>query len=96
MNHPEQDLRAWIGRSETLHDTIDAKPVLALGATLDHPATPVEAGMPLPPLWHWLYFLPMHRQSAIGADGHAKRGTRPWSGTWIPASVTRILQSTTR
>ena len=90
MNHPEKDLRAWIGRSETLHDTIDAKPVLALGATLDHPATPVEAGMPLPPLWHWLYFLPMHRQSQIGPDGHARRGgflppvplpRRMWAGS---------------
>ena len=28
----------------------------------------------LPPLWHWLYFLPLHRQSEIGPDGHAKRG----------------------
>ena len=24
--------------------------------------------------WHWLYFLPLHRQSEIGPDGHAKRG----------------------
>ena len=31
-------------------------------------------GAALPPLWHWLYFLPMHRQSENGADGHAKRG----------------------
>jgi 3-methylfumaryl-CoA hydratase len=30
--------------------------------------------MPILPLWHWLYFLPSHRQSEIGADGHAKRG----------------------
>ena len=28
----------------------------------------------LPPLWHWLYFLPLYKQSEIGADGHAKRG----------------------
>lgn len=28
----------------------------------------------MPPLWHWLYFLPVHRQSEIGQDGHAKRG----------------------
>ena len=49
-------------------------PVVALTATLDHPAAEVSAGTPLPPLWHWLYFLPMHRQSEIGADGHARRG----------------------
>src|SRR4029078_13439120 len=33
-----------------------------------------RAGDPLPPLWHWLYFLPLARQSEIGLDGHAKRG----------------------
>ncbi|RYY75790.1 MAG: acyl-CoA dehydrogenase, partial [Comamonadaceae bacterium] len=31
-------------------------------------------GAELPPLWHWLYFLPRHRQSELGADGHAKLG----------------------
>ncbi|MEF7613905.1 MaoC family dehydratase N-terminal domain-containing protein [Aquincola sp. MAHUQ-54] len=84
------DLAAWIGRSETVHDLIGATPVAALNATLDHPAQPVEPGMPLPPLWHWLYFLPLHRQSEIGADGHAKRGgflppvplpRRMWAGS---------------
>ena len=84
------DLTAWIGRSETVHDTLGATPVVALTATLDHPATPVSTGMPLPPLWHWLYFLPMHRQSEIGADGHARRGgflppvplpRRMWAGS---------------
>ena len=84
------ELRAWIGRSETVLDAIGATPVLALTATLDHPAARIEAGTPLPPLWHWLYFLPMHRQSEIGADGHAKRGgslppvplpRRMWAGS---------------
>jgi 3-methylfumaryl-CoA hydratase len=68
------DLTNWIGRSETLHDTITAAPVRALNATLDHAPLPVAPGLPIPPLWHWLYFLPSHRQSEIGADGHAKRG----------------------
>ena len=67
-------LQAWIGRSETVRDQIGATPVNALNATLDHPTMPVEAGAPLPPLWHWLYFLPLHRQSEIGPDGHARRG----------------------
>ena len=84
------ELTAWIGRSETVHDTIGPTPVVALTATLDHPAAPVEPGSELPPLWHWLYFLPMHRQSEIGADGHAKRGgflppvplpRRMWAGS---------------
>ena len=87
---PELDLAAWIGRSETVADTIGPTPVLALTATLDHPATPAPEGTALPPLWHWLYFLPMHRQSEIGPDGHAKRGgflppvplpRRMWAGS---------------
>jgi 3-methylfumaryl-CoA hydratase len=70
----DRDLAAWIGRSETVVDTIGPTPVAALGATLDHPPAAVSAGTPLPPLWHWLYFLPLHRQSALGPDGHARRG----------------------
>jgi 3-methylfumaryl-CoA hydratase len=86
------ELRAWIGRSETIRDTIGPTPVIGLTATLDHPATEVRDGTPLPPLWHWLYFLPMHRQSEIGADGHARRGgflppvplpRRMWAGSQL-------------
>src|SRR5438067_3890906 len=85
-----KELNSWIGRSETLRDTVGPTPVVALTATLDHPATPVDTGTALPPLWHWLYFLPMHRQSDIGPDGHAKRGgflppvplpRRMWAGS---------------
>ena len=68
------DLTAWIGRSETRHDTIGATPAIALNATLDHDDATFGPGTMLPPLWHWLYFLPVHRQSEIGPDGHAKRG----------------------
>ncbi len=67
-------LRSWIGRSETLEDTVTPVPVAALAATLDHHEPPPRAGDPLPPLWHWLYFLPLHPQGEIGPDGHAKRG----------------------
>jgi 3-methylfumaryl-CoA hydratase len=68
------DLTTWIGRVESVDDVLGATPVAALTATLDHPARPVPAGTPLPPLWHWLYFLPVHRQSELGPDGHAERG----------------------
>jgi 3-methylfumaryl-CoA hydratase len=90
VNTPETDLRSWIGRSQTVRDTVNPTPVVALTATLDYPVTPVEPGTALPPLWHWLYFLPMHRQSEIGPDGHARRGgflppvplpRRMWAGS---------------
>ncbi|MBK6007158.1 MaoC family dehydratase N-terminal domain-containing protein [Ramlibacter ginsenosidimutans] len=74
MSTQQDELRSWIGRSETVEDAIHPTPVVALTATLDYPPAPVPAGTALPPLWHWLYFLPMHRQSEIGADGHARRG----------------------
>ena len=89
MTTSDINLSAWVGRSETLHDCINPTPVKALSATLDHPSALV-VGTALPPLWHWLYFLPMHQQSEIGADGHAKRGgflppvplpRRMWAGS---------------
>ena len=72
------DLRAWIGRSETVEDLATATPYAALAATLDRPEPDANvrpaAGVALPPLWHWLYFLPLSMQSGIGPDGHARRG----------------------
>jgi 3-methylfumaryl-CoA hydratase len=83
-------LKTWIGRSETIEDTVTPVPVAALSATLDRDDPRPRPGDPLPPLWHWLYFLPLHRQSEIGPDGHAKRGgflppvplpRRMWAGS---------------
>ncbi|MSQ51741.1 MAG: acyl-CoA dehydrogenase [Betaproteobacteria bacterium] len=84
------NLQDWIGRSETLEDAVTAAPFSALSATLDRDPGRPAVGTELPPLWHWLYFLPMHRQSEIGPDGHAKRGgfmppvtlpRRMWAGS---------------
>ncbi|MDP3172351.1 MAG: MaoC family dehydratase N-terminal domain-containing protein [Polaromonas sp.] len=67
-------LQSWVGRTETLSDYITAAPVRALSATLDREDADPVAGTPLPELWHWLYFLPMARQSGLGPDGHPERG----------------------
>ena len=67
-------LRSWIGRQEILTDRVTPVPVAALSATLDRDDALPKAGDPLPPLWHWLYFLPLARQSLIGPDGHPRRG----------------------
>jgi 3-methylfumaryl-CoA hydratase len=81
------NLQDWTGRSETLEDIATATPYAALSATLDRPDTtrPVP-GAPLPYLWHWLYFLPIHAQSEIGPDGHARRG-----GFLPPVSLPRRM-----
>src|SRR5207247_4517142 len=70
----ETNLREWIGRSESRADQVTPTPVAALAATLDRSDPAPQAGDSLPPLWHWLYFLPLYRQSELGPDGHAKRG----------------------
>ncbi len=67
-------LRSWIGRQEVLTDRLTLIPAAALSATLDRDDPPPADGDALPPLWHWLYFLPIARQSEIGPDGHPRRG----------------------
>jgi len=90
VNTGKLNLQDWVGRSETVHDIITATPCAALAATLDHPPERPVTGSALPPLWHWLFFLPLHRQSEIGPDGHARRGgfvppvplpRRMWAGS---------------
>jgi 3-methylfumaryl-CoA hydratase len=68
------ELRAWIGRSESRSDQVAAAPVAAMSATLDRDDGQPVTGDALPPLWHWMYFTPLARQSDLGADGHATRG----------------------
>ena len=67
-------LKTWIGRQEVLEDRLGLTPVAALSATLDRDDAAPADGDVLPPLWHWLYFLPRARQSEIGPDGHPQRG----------------------
>jgi len=64
----------WIGRTERRSDLVTPAPLAMLSATLDRDDAEPVPGSEVPPLWHWLYFLPVARQSEIGADGHPKRG----------------------
>jgi 3-methylfumaryl-CoA hydratase len=95
-------LREWVGRCETLTDTITAAPLLGLSATLDRDDPPPADGDVVPPLGHWLFFLPRHRHSELGPDGHARRGgflppvplpRRMWAGgrlVWQPGNPLRV------
>jgi 3-methylfumaryl-CoA hydratase len=83
---PPDPFAAWLGRTEERRDTVTAAPMRGLAATLDRDDPPPAAGSSLPPLWHWLYFLPMQRQSEIGPDGHAHRG-----GFLPPVSLPRRM-----
>ncbi len=82
----------WIGRQETVDDLVTPTPIAALSATLNWPANRPAAGTVVPPLWHWLYFLPLAQQSEIGEDGHPRRGgflppvplpRRMWAGSQL-------------
>ena len=105
------NLQNWQGKTETLHDDITAAPVRGLSVTLDHEEFASVEGSELPPLGHWLFFLPQHLQCEIGHDGHAKRGgflppvplpRRMWAGgrlSWnqaIPLRVGDMVQRTSR
>ena len=65
-------LREWIGRSESHFDYVNPVPIAALSVTLGREDSFPRVGDPLPPLWHWLYFLPLYRQSEISPDGMAR------------------------
>ena len=81
----------WVGNSEERHDTIGAFPANALSATLNLTET-FHVGSSLPPLWHWLYFLPIFRLNQRNYDGHAALGgflppitlpRRMWAGSRV-------------
>jgi 3-methylfumaryl-CoA hydratase len=67
-------LRTWIGKTESRSDQITLTPIAALSATLDRNDPHPKIGDPIPPLWHYLFFLGIHRQSEIGTDGIVTRG----------------------
>ncbi len=84
-------LKTWVGRTEEQSDVAAPAPLAGLAALLDH-VHPPWPEHELPPLAHWLYFLPRARQSDIDADGHPKRGgflppaplpRRMWAGSRI-------------
>lgn len=53
-----------------IESNLDPWPVQALEATLGLPTSRADAPVDLPPLWHWLYFLPTAPRLALGPDGH--------------------------
>ena len=58
-----------VGRSRVAEESAQAEPLALLAALLEAD-WPLAAGAPVPPGWHWVYFAPPARQSALGPDGH--------------------------
>ncbi len=102
-------LQSWIGRTESVQDLATVVPLRALSATLDREDPAIDIGTEVPPCWHWLYFLPLHRQSGLGPDGHALRGgflppvplpRRMWAGSRLeflaPVRAGQAIERTSR
>ena len=70
MNITTDTFIPWRNKQERVHDDITHYPIAALSATLDI----AETTSVVPPLWHWLYFLPTAPLAQVGTDGHPKRG----------------------
>jgi len=85
-------LEAAIGRVRSAADRIERRAALLLAATLDRDDAALREGAPLPPGWHWLYFLDAPLTGQLGEDGRTVPGgflpdtglpRRMWAGGTI-------------
>ncbi len=81
-----EELKQWIGRSESEIDYVTIPAVHRLAATLDRDDPVPKIGDPLPSGWHLILFPPVVRQSQVGIDGHPLRG-----GFMPPVSLPRRM-----
>ena len=99
--------QAWLGRSETVTDTLHPGPLAGLSATIDTAPFQPLPGQAVPPLWHWAYFLSQAPAHSLGRDGHPRRGDflppvalprRMWAGSRFvfeqPLRVGDVVQRT--
>ncbi len=100
LNKPR--LQEWIGKSETVTDTLHPAQARLMQATLDRQPT-FEKNAPLPPLWHWAYFHSGVPLSGLGRDGHPELGTflppvdlphRMWAGSRLTFAQPILLGDT--
>jgi 3-methylfumaryl-CoA hydratase len=84
--------KSWVGRDEVSVDSVHAGPVARLASVLDRDEGNLTMGCAVPPLSHWLFFLPSAPQRELGSDGHPARGgflppvtlpRRMWAGSRI-------------
>lgn len=71
---PDEWQTNWKPVTETADDVVSETAAAALHGLLDAPGPPPGFGDSLPPLWHWLAFLPVSAQQELGADGHLRIG----------------------
>jgi 3-methylfumaryl-CoA hydratase len=95
-----EHLRQWVGETRAEHDIATVRHARLMAATLDRDGLELRAGEPLPPLWHWIYFLEGLPRRALGPDGHPARGgflppvplpNRMWAGGRIEFETPILL-----
>ncbi len=102
----QETVSDWIGKTESMDDEIAAGQAALFHATFDCDFPVPGPGDPLPPLWHWIYFLSGARQSELGRDGHPEKGDffpplplprRMWAGGRVEVNEPlRIGESATK
>jgi 3-methylfumaryl-CoA hydratase len=94
-----EHLKTWIGKTRSMTESIEAAPARRMQETLDQQAS-LAVGDPLPPLWHWIYFIESAMISGLGRDGHPARGgflppvelpRRMWAGGRLTFAADPIL-----
>lgn len=75
-------------KPEERSDTLTASVAQRAAAMLDRDRDAVRESTPLPPLWHWFYFLDSTATLQLGSDGHPHIGTgsesrRVFGGTHV-------------
>jgi hydroxyacyl-ACP dehydratase HTD2-like protein with hotdog domain len=71
-------LAGWAPEPAQVTQTVPAEPAVALAGLFDTEPPVTGRGDPLPPLWHWLYFLDRPAERDLGPDGH------PAAGRFLP------------
>ena len=98
-------LSQWIGSKQTTEETISVEPLHRMRAMLDYAPKALSDGEPVPPLWHWAYFINPARASELGRDGHAAQGEfmppvplprRMWAGCQLKFSAPLRVGETAR
>jgi len=81
----DKDLDNWRPETAEAHDVLTSAPLRRLAALFDVDRLPWSADE-LPPLGHWLFFLPEDKQSTLSRDGHP-----PTGGMLPPVTASRRM-----
>ncbi len=74
MTNNNKNSLDWVGNTTQFVDKITEYPFVAMEAVMNRKPPAVVQGHPLPPAYHYLYFLARDLQNTLAHDGHTKKG----------------------